>query len=410
LETLEVETPHLNLSTEADLENLITTGVVEQRTVEYKRSLPEWNDEAKRELCADICSMANTLGGDIIFGMEAKDGVPVKLVGVGSAVAEKQILCIEQFVQQGIEPRVAGVQCTSVPLAGKGPAIAVRVSRSWRGPHMVRYGKAPAYTYRMFGRNSAGKYPFDTTEIRSAYLAAEETPERIRRWRDGRYAKLVAQEIPVSLASGPRMVLHIAPFRPTQPGTAIDLGQLYDRYADFGLPKQSSMSRRVNLDGVVIFDGGYSGTPPSWQYCHVFRDGSIEAVSTHFFGGDAAPYHLGGEHFEGAIIAIVKTYVEALQRWRIDGPWMVSIAILGGRGTFIGTGRSKHSGGAIDRDVAVFPEVVIQRHDEDFGSALKELLSGIWQAAGHPSSPNYGEDGKFRLHSDSLSARRQNRP
>ncbi len=64
---------------ESHLQALIENGYGERQTVEYKRELASGSDADKREFLADGSSFANAGGGDLIFGIEAEDGVPVRL-------------------------------------------------------------------------------------------------------------------------------------------------------------------------------------------------------------------------------------------------------------------------------------------------------------------------------------------
>jgi hypothetical protein len=52
--------------TEDHLQSLIDDQVAELRIIEYKRELPGRSDGEKREFLADVCSFANTAGGDLI--------------------------------------------------------------------------------------------------------------------------------------------------------------------------------------------------------------------------------------------------------------------------------------------------------------------------------------------------------
>jgi predicted HTH transcriptional regulator len=56
--------------TESDLLGLITNGIAESRTLDYKRSLPGNSDADKKEFLADVSSFANTAGGDLVFGID----------------------------------------------------------------------------------------------------------------------------------------------------------------------------------------------------------------------------------------------------------------------------------------------------------------------------------------------------
>ena len=65
--------------TEDHLRSLIDDQVAELRIIEYKRQLPGSSDGNKREFVADVCSFANTAGGDLIYGLDESGGIPVDL-------------------------------------------------------------------------------------------------------------------------------------------------------------------------------------------------------------------------------------------------------------------------------------------------------------------------------------------
>ena len=50
-------------SSKFTLNSLIDDKVEERKDLDYKRDLPERNDEKKREFLSDISSFANTVGG-----------------------------------------------------------------------------------------------------------------------------------------------------------------------------------------------------------------------------------------------------------------------------------------------------------------------------------------------------------
>lgn len=61
-----------------DLQRLIDSRAEETPTLEFKRDLPK--EDSRKEFIADICALANSKGGDIIFGIEEMDGFADKLV------------------------------------------------------------------------------------------------------------------------------------------------------------------------------------------------------------------------------------------------------------------------------------------------------------------------------------------
>jgi predicted HTH transcriptional regulator len=162
--------------TKADIESLIADAVREGRAIDYKRDWPGDTPDDRKELLADFSSFANASGGELLFGVEEKDGIPIKAEGLSGSIDEG-ILRIENIVRDGIQPRIPGIKIRPVEGFSKGPVLVVKIPKSWNSPHMVDFRNAS----RFFTRNSAGKYQMDVTEIRSAFLMSEEIPERMRR-------------------------------------------------------------------------------------------------------------------------------------------------------------------------------------------------------------------------------------
>jgi hypothetical protein len=79
-------------------------------------NLPAGGDKAKREFLADASSFSNAGGGDLIFGIEAKDGVPVRPQPL-QLNPDQDSLRFEQSIRDGVSPRVPGVRSEPVELA-----------------------------------------------------------------------------------------------------------------------------------------------------------------------------------------------------------------------------------------------------------------------------------------------------
>jgi predicted HTH transcriptional regulator len=58
----------------SDLESLIDDQISERRTIDYKRSLPSNSDDDKKNFLYDVSSFANTVGGDLIYGIVEQGG------------------------------------------------------------------------------------------------------------------------------------------------------------------------------------------------------------------------------------------------------------------------------------------------------------------------------------------------
>ena len=70
----------LKLETKADLQRLITEGINESLTLDYKASPALGKGDKQRdELCKDVTAFANSAGGQIVYGVEENKHVPTKL-------------------------------------------------------------------------------------------------------------------------------------------------------------------------------------------------------------------------------------------------------------------------------------------------------------------------------------------
>src|SRR6478735_7031660 len=145
----------------ADLERLVTNGVSESRSLEYKEALPGNSDGDRKEFLADVSAFANTTGGDLVYGVvERRDaagkatGIPEAVTGVTASNADHETRRLEQMLRDGVAPRMAGVRLQWIPGAPQGSTLVIRVPRSWAGPHMVTYQQHS----RFYARHATGKY------------------------------------------------------------------------------------------------------------------------------------------------------------------------------------------------------------------------------------------------------------
>ena len=92
--------------TESDIQNLFVNSVSERMNLEFKRDVFGGNDEAKRELLKDISALANSIGGDLIIGIDAADGVAKSIIPITVTPSDKEILRIEGILRSCVQPRL----------------------------------------------------------------------------------------------------------------------------------------------------------------------------------------------------------------------------------------------------------------------------------------------------------------
>jgi predicted HTH transcriptional regulator len=162
--------------TAADIQGLVAERTPEGRSIEFKRELPGAKDSDRKEFLADVSSFANALGGDLIFGVQEKDGVAAVANGVVVANIDAEVLRLDEMIRSGISPRIIGCHTQVVPELAKGPAVVIRIPRSWNGPHAISFQQ----DFPFYSRSTKGKFRMDASDVRDAVLAAGSIDERIR--------------------------------------------------------------------------------------------------------------------------------------------------------------------------------------------------------------------------------------
>lgn len=208
---------------ERQLNWLIASKVSETRDIEYKRDLYGSSDGDHAEWLADASSFANTSGGDIIIGIEAKNGVPLQIAPFLVDI-DGEILKLEQIARSSLQPRLSALHFKPIPITGGGHVLLIRVPRSYNPPHrIVRQGKGQN---RFWARSSAGKFEPNVDELRLMFTLAPQLTERMRDFRFNRIAKIAAEEAPVQLLHRCRLIMHIVPFSSLDPGSLISLASI----------------------------------------------------------------------------------------------------------------------------------------------------------------------------------------
>jgi len=249
---------------------------------------------------------------------------------------------------------------------------------------------------RFYSRTSAGKYPLDISEIRSAFALSETLPDKIRRFREERLARIVADETPVRLEPFPKIVLHIVPAASVQPGANyLSLELIEERSSNLRLMFVTGHSRRINFDGLLLCNSG-SSTSTSWEYLQIFRAGILEAVDSHLLQpkekyGKVIP----SRAFEGRLIEAVNGYLSFLAELDAGLPVFIMLSLQGVTGYRMGTEIWHDDSLPIDRDTLLLPEILLsdyeQRQSEEI---LRPAFDAVWQACGFERSLNYDQQGK----------------
>ena len=387
------------------IESLISNEVRESLTFEYKEGLPGGGREERKEFLADVSAFANAAGGDIIFGVrEKREGnkttaLPEKAVGLAGINVDATIRQLESVITDGIEPRISGLRIKPIDGFECGPVIVMRIPKSYLSPHMVKLGAS-----RFYSRTNAGKQPLDVTQIRSAFALSESLPEKVRRFRDERIARIVASEIPIPLPDRPKIVLHLLPIASLDPTTRIDLGAFSHQYLlQQPINPGDGWSPRFNLDGFLVHSE--AGTPRiPVTYLQVFRNGALEAVESRLisYDNENSPYSsekpqnlISSIHCERTLIVALDRFLKVENSLGMEPPVFVMLSLVGVRGFRILSEWTQSKGPyQFDRDVLLLPEAMMEGFDEPADKLLQPAFDAVWNAAGYEGCRHY-KDGHW---------------
>lgn len=383
--------------TEAHLRQLIDNKVCERKSIDYKQAIPSGKDGDRKEFLADVSSFANSGGGHLVYGMREEAGLPVDLCGLNIDDPDAKVAELDSRIRDGIRPRIPGVVVWVVPLSCGKTAIVIRVPKSFASPHMVTFANAS----RFYSRNSNGRNQLDIDAIRAAFLLSEKTADRLRDFRLDRVAKIMADETPMPLVRGARVVLHVVPLAALSSFAQIDLQSVGVVSRDLELTPLGcggGCKGRFNLEGYVRYadaqDLGFASA-----YLQIFRNGALETVDTSLASNSGSEGHLAGANLESDVLQTLRRYVVSLKHLQVDVPFAVMISLLGVRGYNIGSPETARMRGIgrFDRDVILVPEVLLESFDADIERLMMQPFNMVWNAAGWARSLYYDQRGQRRM-------------
>ena len=257
---------------ESHLNALVSNGVRESRSLEFKAKLVWGTESDRKEFLADVSALANGGNGDLIFGIEEEDGAASAVVGLDSFDSDKDTLKMENIIREGIKPRIIGIRVQPVTLSNGRHVVIVRVPNNLNRPHMVAFKNWS----RFYSRNSAGKYQLDVDELRSAFLASESIAERVRQFRLERIDAILQGNTPEPLTGRSCVCIHMIPVSAYDPSYSFDLAKVREDRETLPPIGRRGWNSSVNFDGLLFSTPTRVGG--AIAYVQLFRNGVVEAV------------------------------------------------------------------------------------------------------------------------------------
>lgn len=381
--------------TEQDLQALVDNKMMENKTIEYKQTLPGNSETEKKEFLADVSSFANTSGGDLIHGITENPETrePQAVQGFDITNVDETKSRLENILRDGISPRISGIVIKEVILASSNKVLITRVPKSWNSHHRVVYGGHDKF----YARNSNGKYPMDVVELRNAFNLSENIAERIKSFSTDRLSKILSDDTPIHLLYNHRIVLHIIPI------ISLVLAQRYDidKVVANTRPKPiycTGWNNRYNIDGFLTYSPRANDKASS--YTQLYRNGIIEAVDTELLESDDGKHLIPSIAYEKELINALDEYLSLLKSLDIIPPVVILLTLLNVRNYLMGVNNRRiiQTTEPIDRDILNLPEIIVESYEEKAEQILKPCFNSIWNACGYPRDLNYNDEGKWMPH------------
>lgn len=367
----------------------------ESVSVEFKRDAPGTSERDKHELLKDVCALANSEGGDLVFGINEEDGAASSLTPITAEPADALMRRITQTIEASVEPRILGIRMLRVEVT-QGYVLILRVPQSYQGPHGIRVNTSRRFVMR--SGTTTSDLTFD--QLRTAFDRTASLADRTRAFIAQRAESLSLRKSPKLLIRGPIRALHFVPLGGLSGRQTIDLQALHSREFTRLLEDDwGGGSRIFNLDGLVVYPGGTSDDE-HYGYVQSFRNGAFEAAS---LGGGSYQQHSSAP--EKLVIWSADmskwfrersaTILSLAKDSGFSGPAVVSFSIfhveeyeLTVDVLFQRRGQNKS-----DRNHLIAPEVWIENLEsanvDDF---VRPLLDTLWQGFGMTRCLDYDSD------------------
>jgi hypothetical protein len=354
----------------------------ESGTLDFKAELTKTDDKGKNELAKDVCAMANSDGGDLVFGVreESDGGFAESISPITSEKFDEASRRILSTLDAWIEPKIRGLQVRKVDVEG-GYVAVIRVPASFGGPHCVRNGNSQR---RFVLRNGTITVDMSYDQIRTAFDRTATLAEKARQLIDQRLALVAERRTPRPMEQVPICAAEFVPFSGLSGRAKVDVAKLRnDNFEKLALPiwRDSSVTRTLNLDGLIVHPNGGDSVN---AMTHVFRDGRFETLQIGGGEGQQGRKLIWSKVVTDFMTEATRTALRFAQTCEMSGPAILCFALMhiDDYEFAIKENFHRYRPPTADRSALVFPEIWIEEvsANVDIAELVAPTIEILWQA------------------------------
>lgn len=375
---------------ETTLNELVEAGATETVYLDFKRETYGSSDSDKKEILKDISSFANSLGGQLVIGIDEEDGAASKVTPITGMDIDQELLRLENIVRTGVEPKIIGLRMKRIQVQD-GSVILINVPKSFNPPHRVIFKNSNRY----YARNSSGTYELSLEELRMLFGQQRTIEERAIAFINERFLRIQANDgallLPIEEGA---IVMHLVPLSDFGSSRRHDITTLQKHSMHFHPLVGDGLSSRINLDGLVVPD-----VREKSEYTQVFRDGSVEAASASVIVKRKGKRFFPSQSLPETLIHSLTSFMKGLKAIDAAPPVALSFSFLGMSGVKMGTSAWDMSDppDSYDRSELHLPPTIISDYlgEDGYERIISEQMDFLWNAYGLVRCNFFDEKGRW---------------
>ena len=152
--------------------------------LDYDKTQKQKIEEAKSEFRSDVCSLANSSGGYLIYGVDEHCGVPCEIVGVDipNGNTDKFELNIKSWLQR-IQPRIPNYKVYFVDVSEQKYIVIILVQHDSFAPYFHIENEKD---FRIYKRTGNSKTPVSYAELKNMFIQSLSLDKEIALIREER--------------------------------------------------------------------------------------------------------------------------------------------------------------------------------------------------------------------------------